>query len=584
MPEGAEQQTGVVVQDSMELLRYKEELASKVGLPSQYSMNLIKATCREMVDSGFAPACFKSNPSALFMAVMRGKELDLGPMESILETFWASPQGRLGMMSTKMGEIMRKRNVQTEFLKDTDEECVVLLTPPNGHPPYTSTFHIDEARRAGLVKPDSNWVKWPRNMLRARAISNGWRAIGGTFGASANIYSQEEIQDMEASEPSAPAATPESTEVKAGARPKAAKDVTVEAKAEVVADKVVPIDTKTSAAPPDTAPKPAVERTVSKTEYLVYIGGKATTFHTTDLTEAMTKGQADRDERKVVTEVERVATFSDGTVDRKMVARFDPEQVVEQTTAAPAEAALAEGTVKSTVTPEEREALKARVLTVQATIPAKDDEARKKVLTAFACGYFGVNRPMEWPKNVPDREAMLNALELSLQRQTDRDFVVSSPKKAGEQAKIRGAVVTDPVYVSLKWSPETIAAAKPFRELFSFQTDQDFLDYAGMFLNCDEPDAYAYMRMAVVAGRGSETLKLLRDVSKAMSEPYGAVIGSLAKFVGELSADNMKNIEAGLRKMLAHATGQQQEQPVAAPAATTAPSEPAATADDEGWD
>ena len=36
---------------------------------------------------------------------------------------------------------------------------------------YTLTYTMDDARRAGLVKPDSAWETYPANMLR-------WRAIG----------------------------------------------------------------------------------------------------------------------------------------------------------------------------------------------------------------------------------------------------------------------------------------------------------------------------------------------------------------------------------------------------------------------
>ncbi len=36
---------------------------------------------------------------------------------------------------------------------------------------YTSTFTLEDAKRAGLIKPDSGWEKYPENMCQ-------WRAIG----------------------------------------------------------------------------------------------------------------------------------------------------------------------------------------------------------------------------------------------------------------------------------------------------------------------------------------------------------------------------------------------------------------------
>ena len=35
------------------------------------------------------------------------------------------------------------------------------------------TFTIEEAKQRGLLKPNSNWIKTPANMLRARVITNG---------------------------------------------------------------------------------------------------------------------------------------------------------------------------------------------------------------------------------------------------------------------------------------------------------------------------------------------------------------------------------------------------------------------------
>ena len=48
--------------------------------------------------------------------------------------------------------------------------CTVTLKRKNGFE-YTTTFTMDDAKRAGLIKPNGGWTKYPRNMLR-------WRALG----------------------------------------------------------------------------------------------------------------------------------------------------------------------------------------------------------------------------------------------------------------------------------------------------------------------------------------------------------------------------------------------------------------------
>ena len=48
--------------------------------------------------------------------------------------------------------------------------CRVTMKRTNGFE-YTAEFTMEDAARAGLVKPDSGWIKYPANMLR-------WRAVG----------------------------------------------------------------------------------------------------------------------------------------------------------------------------------------------------------------------------------------------------------------------------------------------------------------------------------------------------------------------------------------------------------------------
>ena len=182
---------------SMDVLRYKEELAEKMGLPSPYGMQLLKDCCNDLVASGLAPSHFGKNPMALYAASMRGREMGLKPMESIMETFWAAPGGKLGMYANKQLDIMHRHGIKSKFLKEDADGCEILFTPQPPHEPYTAKFSIQEAKDAGLVKKDSNWEKWRSDMNKARAISRGWRALAGTFGngAAANLYSKEELED-----------------------------------------------------------------------------------------------------------------------------------------------------------------------------------------------------------------------------------------------------------------------------------------------------------------------------------------------------------------------------------------------------
>lgn len=47
--------------------------------------------------------------------------------------------------------------------------CVVTMKRKGGFS-YTARFSMEDAKRAGLVKPGSGWEKYPANMLRSRAV------------------------------------------------------------------------------------------------------------------------------------------------------------------------------------------------------------------------------------------------------------------------------------------------------------------------------------------------------------------------------------------------------------------------------
>lgn len=80
-----------------------------------------------------------------------------------------SPRGALAL-------IQQSPNFGSLEIKDiTDANgapyaCRVTMTRRNGGH-YTAEFNLDDAKRAGLVKPNGAWEKYPGNMLR-------WRAIG----------------------------------------------------------------------------------------------------------------------------------------------------------------------------------------------------------------------------------------------------------------------------------------------------------------------------------------------------------------------------------------------------------------------
>lgn len=79
-----------------------------------------------------------------------------------------SPRGALAL-------ILNSPLLENLEIKDENDangvpySCTVTMKRKNGFG-YTARFTMDDAKRAGLVKPGSGWEKYPANMLRHRAI------------------------------------------------------------------------------------------------------------------------------------------------------------------------------------------------------------------------------------------------------------------------------------------------------------------------------------------------------------------------------------------------------------------------------
>jgi len=119
-------------------------------------------------------------------------------------------QGRASLKADSMLARFQQSGGRVEWHDHTNEKVSATFTHPAG-----GSLRIDwdmaRAKAAGLGGKD-NWRSYPRQMLRARVISEGVRA---TFPAVLNgMYTPEEVQEFDAARP-VRAAKVEAVEVKA---------------------------------------------------------------------------------------------------------------------------------------------------------------------------------------------------------------------------------------------------------------------------------------------------------------------------------------------------------------------------------
>lgn len=162
------------------------------GLASAYQIAALLAR------SQVVPKALQGRPEDLFVILWSGKELGLSAMTALRHL--PVVHGR----ATMSAELMRARALghpDCEYFDvvESDTQHAVVEWVRKGRPARQASFTIEEARMAGLVKPDSGWQKYPADMLVARATSRGVRR-GFPEVLGPTSYTPEEALEMEQEE------------------------------------------------------------------------------------------------------------------------------------------------------------------------------------------------------------------------------------------------------------------------------------------------------------------------------------------------------------------------------------------------
>ncbi len=135
--------------------------------------------------------------SQAIVKIQAGRELGLPPVYSMQNINMI--RNRLTSSANTLALLVKKSGrYDYRIRENSDKICTVAFYEKDENGRFaevgTSSFTMEDAKRADLIKPDSGWAKYPRAMLFSRAISQGARmyapdAIGG-------VYTDEEIRSI----------------------------------------------------------------------------------------------------------------------------------------------------------------------------------------------------------------------------------------------------------------------------------------------------------------------------------------------------------------------------------------------------
>jgi hypothetical protein len=141
------------------------------------------------------PADLFGRPEAVFATVMYGRELGLGPMQSLQSIHFI--KGKPSQSADLMRSTIRRHGHIFQPKESTNERCVIYGKRADTGEDWTVEWTIADATTAGLLpgKPDSNWRKYPRAMLFNRATSELAKMLFSEC-LSGVIYTPEELEDV----------------------------------------------------------------------------------------------------------------------------------------------------------------------------------------------------------------------------------------------------------------------------------------------------------------------------------------------------------------------------------------------------
>jgi hypothetical protein len=142
-----------------------------------------------LMKSGLCPTGIKSAEAALFV-ILAGRDLGLSPVAALRNI--SVIQGKIELAADMQLALFARAGGSFKWVTLSESEAALWLNAPWLAAPHVSKWSMEDARRAQLTNGD-NWKKYPRAMLRSRAITAGLKDIG--FDATAGVYAPGEISE-----------------------------------------------------------------------------------------------------------------------------------------------------------------------------------------------------------------------------------------------------------------------------------------------------------------------------------------------------------------------------------------------------
>ena len=142
------------------------------ALPAQ-SFGEMVAMGDKLVSTGFLPAHLRTG-AQVAAVILTGRELGMEPMRAVRSL--SLVKGKVVESADSQLARFKADGGRAQFKVLTESEAVLWLRHPNGDE-HMESFTLADAKNAGLAS-NENYRKFPKAMLRSRAITAGLKSVG----------------------------------------------------------------------------------------------------------------------------------------------------------------------------------------------------------------------------------------------------------------------------------------------------------------------------------------------------------------------------------------------------------------------
>jgi hypothetical protein len=138
------------------------------GTPSEHEMMVFQTMAKAAVDSKMYRGI--GDQAGVMMIMLSARELGIPPCQA-LNGGINIINGKSEISARMMSALIRKAGHEIKIKESSETSCTLIGKRNDTKETEESTFTFAEAQKAGLVKPNGGWVKHPKDMCFARALS-----------------------------------------------------------------------------------------------------------------------------------------------------------------------------------------------------------------------------------------------------------------------------------------------------------------------------------------------------------------------------------------------------------------------------